>query len=82
MKRDEEYPAIFPHRFLRYRLLHFIACRVLGDEVRAPIAIAFRYAPHFEDDGSFRSWLVRVLIGEALPFSARTKKRGMQPRPS
>ena len=73
MKSEEEHLAVFAHRFLRsYRLLHFIACRVLGDEVRTPIAIhncwriASLSAPHFEYDGAFRSWLVRVLIDEAL----------------
>jgi hypothetical protein len=38
VKSEEEQSAIFVRRFLRsYRLLHFIACRVLGDEERAPI---------------------------------------------
>jgi hypothetical protein len=64
--------AIFFQRFLRsYRLLDFIACRVLGDEKRATIAIqhcwriASRNPPAFEYEGAFRSWLVRVLIDEA-----------------
>jgi len=66
-------PQTFAERFSRsYRLLYFIACRVLGDEENAPIAIrncwriASRNPPRFEYDGAFRSWLVRVLIDEAL----------------
>jgi hypothetical protein len=73
VKSEEEQSAIFVRRFLRtYRLLNFIACRVLGDRERAPIAIlncwqaASRNPPHFEYEGAFRSWLVRVLIDEAL----------------
>ena len=73
MKSEEEQSAIFFQRFLRsYRLLDFMARRVLGDEERAPIAVqncwrtASRNPPHFEYEGAFRSWLVRVLIDEAL----------------
>ena len=72
MKSEQEQPEIFAQRFLRsYRLLHFIACRVLGADERAPDAIkncwrtASRNPPHF-DESAFRSWLVRVLIDEAL----------------
>lgn len=73
MKSEPEQSSIFGQRFLRsYGLLNFIACRVLGDEKSAPIAIqncrrtASRNLPHFEYEGAFRSWLVRVLIDEAL----------------
>ena len=73
VKSEQEQPAIFVERFLRaYRLLAFIAGRVLCDEKRAQIAIhncwraASRNPPHFEYEGAFRSWLVRVLIDEAL----------------
>jgi len=73
VKSEKEQSAIFVRRFLRsYRFLHFIACRVLGNEERAPIAVqncwrtASRNPPHFEYEGAFRSWLVRVLIDEAL----------------
>jgi len=61
VKSGEEQSAIFFQRFLRnYRLLDFIACRVLGDEERAPIAVhncwrtASRDPPHFEYEGAFR----------------------------
>jgi hypothetical protein len=73
VKREQEQSAIFTQRFLRsYRLLNFIACRVLGDEDRALVAIqncwqaASGNPPDFEYEGAFRSWLVRVLIDEAL----------------
>jgi DNA-directed RNA polymerase specialized sigma24 family protein len=73
VKREQEQSAIFAQRFLRsYRLLNFIASRVLGNEEIAPIAVqncwrtASRNPPHFEYEGAFRSWLVRVLIDEAL----------------
>ena len=73
VKREQEDPSIFAQRFSRrYRLLHSIACRVLGDEERVPLAIkncwrsASRKPPYFEYEGAFRSWLVRVLIDETL----------------
>jgi DNA-directed RNA polymerase specialized sigma24 family protein len=73
VKSEQEQPEIFAHCFLRsYRLLHFIACRVVGNADRAPIALkncwrtASRNPPHFEHESGFRSWLVRVLIDEAL----------------
>jgi DNA-directed RNA polymerase specialized sigma24 family protein len=73
VKREQEQSAIFVQRFLRsYRILNFIACRVLGDEDKAIVAIqncwlnASRIPPHFEYEGAFRSWLVRILIDEAL----------------
>lgn len=73
VKSEEEQSAILFERFLRsYRLLEFIACRVLGDEERAGNAVqncwrtASRNPPHFEYEGAFRSWLVRILIDEAL----------------
>jgi hypothetical protein len=73
VKSDQEQPAIFAERFLRaYRLLDFIACRVVRDEKSAKRAIdncrqtASRNPPRFEYEGAFRSWLLRVLINEAL----------------
>ena len=73
MKGEQEDPGIFGERFLRsYRLLNLIACRLLGDEDRALVAIlncwqtASRNPTNFANEGAFRSWLVRVLIDEAL----------------
>ena len=80
----EEDPAVFGERFCRcQRLLHFIACRVLGSPERADDAIencwlmASRNPPRFEYEGAFRSWLVRVLIDQALAL-LRDKKRRAQ----
>jgi DNA-directed RNA polymerase specialized sigma24 family protein len=65
--------ALFDRRFWRcYRLLFFIAYRILGDSQDAKKAVencwysaSFR-ASQVEYEGAFRSWLARVLIDEAL----------------
>ena len=78
MKYEQEQSTIFSKRFLRsYGLLRFIACHVLGDEDKALVAIqncrqaASHNPPHFESEGAFRSWLVRILIDEALAIRRR-----------
>jgi hypothetical protein len=83
MKSEEEQSATFALRFLRsYRLLNFIACRMLADEDKALVAIlncwqaASRNPPHFEYEGAFRSWLVRVLIDEALAILRESQRAG------
>jgi len=83
VKSEEEQPTIFAHRFLRSRrLLNVIACRVLGDKDRAAIAIqncwrtASRNPPYFEYEGGFRSWLLRVLIDEALAILHESQEDG------
>jgi DNA-directed RNA polymerase specialized sigma24 family protein len=54
------------------RLLYFVAYRVLcnhkdaEDAVESCLLSASYSVPRFEYEGSFRGWLVRVLIGEAL----------------
>ncbi len=69
----QEDPTVFDARFSRCRgLLHFIACRVLGgtegaeDSVQNCWLIASRNPPRFEHGGAFRSWLLRIVIDEAL----------------
>jgi len=64
---------VFEVRFSRCRkVLYFLACRVLGssdlayDVVENCKITASRNPPRFEDEGAFRSWLVRILIDEAL----------------
>ena len=60
--------------FSRYRsTLLLVAYRVLGDHSQAEDAVqrcllsaASRNVPRFENEGAFRSWLVRVLIDVAL----------------
>ena len=65
--------AEFDRRFSRYRgLLDFIARRILDDERAAEEAVqgcwlaASRNPPLSVREGVFRSWLVRILIDEAL----------------
>ena len=57
----------------RYRrILYRVAYRVLDNHEEAEEAVqncvmaASCNAPRFENEGAFRSWLVRVLIDEAL----------------
>jgi DNA-directed RNA polymerase specialized sigma24 family protein len=68
-----EDPAVFRSRFWRcHGLLRHIATRVLGGPERVKGAVencwlaASRDTPRFEHESAFRSWLVRVLIDEAL----------------
>jgi DNA-directed RNA polymerase specialized sigma24 family protein len=69
-KQDFE---VFDVWFSRSRgMLHFIACRVLGGSEHAERAIrncwlsASRNSPKFDHEGEFRSWLLRLLMSEAL----------------
>jgi DNA-directed RNA polymerase specialized sigma24 family protein len=73
-----EDPAVFSARFSRCRrLLYFIACRVLDGSEGAADAVnncfhaASRHPLGFEYEASFRSWLLRILIGEALLIRRR-----------
>lgn len=86
--RQHEDPAVFQARFSRcHRLLHLIACRVLGGPEQADDAIkncwrtASRLPPRFEYEGAFRSWLLRVLIDEALAI-LRGNQQMPQPKVS
>jgi DNA-directed RNA polymerase specialized sigma24 family protein len=78
---QHEVPAVFRARFSRCcRLLYFIARRVIGDPEQAGNAVencwltASRNPPRFECEGAFRSWLVRVLIDEALAVLRRQRQ--------
>lgn len=69
----QEHPAVFEARFSRCQgLLCCIACRVLGghSEVEEAVGRCWRFAslnpPKFKYEGEFRSWLIRILIDEAL----------------
>lgn len=71
--RLQEQFAEFDRRFSRYRgLLDFLAGRILDDERAAEEAVqgcwlaASRNPPLSGREGAFRSWLVRILIDEAL----------------
>ena len=76
--------TVFQARFERCRtLLHFIACRVLGDDEGAADAVqncfvtASRNLPAFESEGAFRCWLLRVLIDEALLILLQRRERSL-----
>jgi hypothetical protein len=62
------YVRAVPYR----RLLHFVADRVLGNPERAALALdnclysAAQHVMTFDCKGAFRSWLVRLVIDEAL----------------
>jgi DNA-directed RNA polymerase specialized sigma24 family protein len=68
----EESRTTFDLRFSRsYRLLHFVAHRILHCLEEAEVAVkncyrtASRNPPAFSNEGAFKSWLVRILIDEA-----------------
>jgi DNA-directed RNA polymerase specialized sigma24 family protein len=69
----QENPDSLDVLFSRYRrVLYRVAYRVLDnhqeakDAVRNCLLAASCNPPQFENEGAFRSWLVRVLIDEAL----------------
>jgi DNA-directed RNA polymerase specialized sigma24 family protein len=69
----QKHPVVFEERFSRCcPLLQFLACRILGSHEEVEKAVqncritASRNPPRLEHEGAFRSWLVRVLIDEAL----------------
>jgi hypothetical protein len=65
--------------FSRYRrVLSLVAYHVLGSHAEAEIAVqncvraVSGNVPRFEHEGAFRSWLVRVLIDEAVAIRNKT----------
>ncbi len=66
-------------------MLHFIACRILTSVDEAEKAVrnchrtASRDCPQFQNDGAFKSWLVRILIDEATLLLPR---KGSKSTPS
>ena len=76
----QEHPVVFEDRFSRCcPLLEFLACCILGVHEEVEMAVqncriaASRNPPRFEYEGAFRSWLVRVLIDEALAILRQRK---------
>jgi DNA-directed RNA polymerase specialized sigma24 family protein len=66
--------------FSRYRrVLSLVACRVLDKREEAEDAVQNCFlatscnVPQIENEGAFRSWLVRVLIDEALAIRYKDK---------
>src|SRR5215472_2250476 len=83
--RFEEDSAAFDARFQRcYSMLRLIASRFLSSPEWAEKAVgncwytASRYSPRFEYEGAFRSWLLRILIDEAL---ALLRENQQTPKP-
>jgi len=69
--------------FSRYRrVLSLVAYRVLGNHQQAEEAVqnclraASENLPRFKHEGVFRSWLVRVLIDEAVAILNKQKSAG------
>jgi len=78
---------VFDARFSRCRRsLYFVARRVLGslegceDAVQNCLLTASRNPPRFEDEGAFGSWLLRILIDEALLIRQRRNTSGITPK--
>lgn len=81
MNSQQEHPIVFAARFARCRaMLYFLAGRILGgperleDVVQSCWVTASRNPPRFGDEGAFRSWLVRVLMDEALTILRRNQE--------
>ena len=79
-------PEEFTYWFSRCcGLLRFTACRMLRSPEKAEAAVencrrtASRISRTFDREGAFRSWLLRVLIDEALAIlrQDRSRKSGM-----
>lgn len=76
----EENLETFEISISRYRrVLYFVAYRVLGNHrdaeaaVRSCLLSVSRSVPSFEREGSFRGWLVRVLIDETLAILRKNR---------
>ena len=88
LKNLKEERDVFDARFWRcYRMLRLIASRVLDDRERVEKAVencwhtASRQCPRFEYEGEFRSWLLRMLIDEALLLKQQTPEAGISRGP-
>jgi DNA-directed RNA polymerase specialized sigma24 family protein len=78
---QQEDPRDFEARLSRCRgLLYFVACRVLrscegADEaVERCFLTACGDPQEFKYEGAFRSWLVRIVIDEALRILVKRKR--------
>ena len=83
-KTSQETPMLFEERFWLWRdSLFFVAYRVLGDARGATEAVencfltASRNAPRFASDGAFGSWILRILIDEAVLLHCDQKNRAI-----
>src|SRR6266403_1526746 len=85
--RDER-KSTFELQFSRsYRLLHFLARRILHCVEEADEAVkncrltASRHPPQFSSEGAFKSWLVRILIDEATLLLRQKENNSSQHLP-
>jgi DNA-directed RNA polymerase specialized sigma24 family protein len=85
--RDERRSS-FELQFSRcYRLLHFVARRILHCVEEADEAVkncrltASRHPPQFSSEGAFKSWLVRILIDEATLLLRQKENNSSQHLP-
>jgi DNA-directed RNA polymerase specialized sigma24 family protein len=84
----EEQSETFATRFTRCEgMLYFVACQILDTGERSDAAItcavetavnncwhtASRNLEFFDDEGAFRSWLVRILFDQAVMLLAKCK---------
>jgi DNA-directed RNA polymerase specialized sigma24 family protein len=81
-----KHSGAFDTWFSRYRgLLHSTACQILRSTEHAELAVenswltASRNLPRFDREGALRSWLVRVLINEALAILRQGKQHAITP---
>jgi DNA-directed RNA polymerase specialized sigma24 family protein len=79
----QEDPTVFHARFSRcYGLLRFLAGCVLGggegarESVQNCWLAASRNPPKFEHEGAFRSWLLRIVLDEALAIRRKETNSG------
>jgi DNA-directed RNA polymerase specialized sigma24 family protein len=69
------------------KTLHDTACLILGNPEMAARAVqsswakAHRNPPGFQTEGPFRSWILRILIREALSIFCQIHPRDCEDRP-
>ena len=85
VKTSQETAMSFEERFWQWRgSLFLIAYRVLGDARTATEAVencflkASRKPPTFASDGAFGSWILRILIDEAVLIHCDQKNRATE----
>jgi DNA-directed RNA polymerase specialized sigma24 family protein len=77
----EEQSETFATRFTRCEgMLYFVACQILGAgdcSVETAVNNCWHTAScnleFFDDEGAFRSWLVRILFDQAVMLLAKSK---------
>ncbi|HTP69188.1 MAG TPA: sigma factor [Dongiaceae bacterium] len=82
-----EHPVVFVERFWKWRdSLYVVSLRMLREPQTATdvVEACFRRAcakpPKFESDGAFGSWLLRILIDEALRARGEKRRAGKAKR--